>query len=144
MGDPPGGPPDVAPPSIVTVRPESGAVAPDWKDDAVIQFDEVIDEMAGSSGGGGIAGIGRQIVLSPVQGDVRVSWGRTRITVKPKEGWKAGRVYHLELLPGIVDLRRNTLKTGRLIIFRRVRRSGTRPSRARRCKGWNSARSSAR
>jgi len=117
MGDPPGGPPDVAPPSIVTVRPESGAVAPDWKDDAVIQFDEVIDEMAGSSGGGGIAGIGRQIVLSPVQGDVRVSWGRTRITVKPKEGWKAGRVYHLELLPGIVDLRRNTLKTGRLIIF---------------------------
>jgi len=118
-GDPPGGPPDVAPPSIVTVRPESGAVVPDWKDDAVIQFDEVIDEMAsgGGSGGAGITGLARQVVLSPVVGDVRVSWGRTRIRVKPKEGWKPGRVYHLELLPGIVDLRRNRLSNGRLVVF---------------------------
>ena len=118
QGDPPGGPPDTAPPSIVTVRPESGAVVPGWKDDAVIQFDEVIDEMPGSAGGGPrIAGLGRQVVLSPVVGDVQVSWGRTRIRVKPKEGWKPGRIYHLELLPGIVDLRRNILKTGRLIVF---------------------------
>jgi hypothetical protein len=122
QGAPPGGPPDVAPPSIVTVRPESGAVVPAWKDDAVIQFDEVIDEMAsGSSGGGGggvaLTGLARQVILSPVRGDVRVSWGRTRIRVKPKEGWKPGRVYHLELRPGIVDLRRNVLKTGRVIVF---------------------------
>jgi len=118
-GDPPGGPPDTAPPSIVTVRPESGAVVPNWKGDAVIQFDEVIDEMAsgGGAGGPGISGLARQVVLSPVVGDVKVSWGRTRIRVSPKEGWKAGRVYHLELLPGIVDLRRNKLTTGRLIVF---------------------------
>jgi len=118
-GDPPGGPPDTAPPSIVTVRPESGAVVLDWKDDAVIQFDEVIDEMASGGGAGGarISGLARQVVLSPVVGDVRVSWGRTRIRVKPKEGWKPGRVYHLELLPGIVDLRRNRLTQGRLIVF---------------------------
>ncbi len=119
QGAPPGGPPDVAPPSIVTVRPESGAVVPEWKDDAVIQFDEVIDEMASGSSGGGTAltGLARQVILSPVRGDVRVSWGRTRIRVKPKEGWKPGRVYHLELRPGIVDLRRNVLKTGRVIVF---------------------------
>ena len=118
-GAPPGGPPDTAPPAVVTVRPESGTVVPDWKDDAVIQFDEVIDEMAsgGGSRGAGVAGLARQVVLSPVVGDVRVDWGRTRIRVKPKEGWKAGRVYHLELLPGIVDLRRNKLTQGRLIVF---------------------------
>jgi Big-like domain-containing protein len=117
-GAPPGGPPDTAPPTIVTVRPESGAVVPDWKDDAVIQFDEVIEEMASGGGGGaGISGLARQVVLSPVVGDVRVSWGRTRIRLKPKEGWKPGRVYHLELLPGIVDLRRNKLAKGRLIVF---------------------------
>ena len=119
QGAPPGGPPDVAPPSIVTVRPESGAVVPEWKDDAVIQFDEVIDEMESGSSGGGTAltGLARQVILSPVRGDVHVSWGRTRIRVKPKEGWKPGRVYHLELRPGIVDLRRNILKTGRVIVF---------------------------
>ena len=117
-GDPPGGPPDVAPPTIVTVRPESGAVVPDWKDDAVIQFDEVIDEMGGGAGSGaGITGLAKQVILSPVHGDVTVSWGRTRIRVKPKEGWKPGRVYHLELLPGIVDLRRNILKKGQLVVF---------------------------
>jgi hypothetical protein len=102
------------------VRPESGAVVPDWKDDAVIQFDEVIDEMGGGGRGGsgaGIAGLARQVILSPVHGDVAVSWGRTRIRVKPKEGWKPGRVYHLELLPGIVDLRRNILKKGQLVVF---------------------------
>ncbi|PYO64803.1 MAG: hypothetical protein DMD71_12450, partial [Gemmatimonadetes bacterium] len=36
---------------------------------------------------------------------------------KPAEGWKPGRVYHLQLLPGIIDLRRNALKTGRTVIF---------------------------
>ena len=117
QGAPPGGPPDTAPPGIVAVRPESGAVVPGWKDDAVIQFDEVIDEMASGGGGAGLSGLARQVVVSPVKGDVQVSWGRTRIRVKPKEGWKPGRVYHLELLPGIVDLRRNILKKGRLIVF---------------------------
>jgi len=117
-GDPPGGPPDTAPPGIVTVRPESGAVVAGWKDDAVIQFDEVIDEMGGSSGAGaGITGLAKQVVLSPVHGEVSVTWGRTRIRVKPKEGWKPGRVYHLELFPGIVDLRRNILKKGQLVVF---------------------------
>ena len=122
LGDPPGGPPDTAPPTIVSVRPESGAVVADWKDDAVIQFDEVIDEMGGGGGGGGgngagITGLAKQVILSPVHGEVSVSWGRTRIRVKPKEGWKRGRVYHLEVLPGIVDLRRNILKKGQLVVF---------------------------
>jgi hypothetical protein len=37
--------------------------------------------------------------------------------VKPKEGWKPGRVYRLEVFPGIVDLRRNKQDTGRVILF---------------------------
>jgi hypothetical protein len=60
MAAPPGGPPDSTPPHIVVVRPESGAVVPAWKGDAVIDFDEVIDEMAGGGGGGGaLTGIAR-------------------------------------------------------------------------------------
>jgi hypothetical protein len=113
VGDPPGGPPDTAPPGIVAVRPESGAVVPGWKGDAVIQFDEVIDEMAGT----GANSLASRVLLSPVVGEVQVSWGRTKIRVKPKEGWKAGRVYRLELLPGILDLRRNKLVQGRVSAF---------------------------
>src|SRR5690242_21900503 len=75
--------------------------------------------MAQGSGGapGAVTGLGRQIVLSPVAGTMKVSWHRSAIHIKPKEGWKPGRVYHLQLLPGIVDLHRNILKRGATIIF---------------------------
>ncbi|HEY3280012.1 MAG TPA: carboxypeptidase-like regulatory domain-containing protein [Gemmatimonadales bacterium] len=109
QGPPPGGPPDTAPPSIVRIEPESGAVAPGWKGDAVIHFDEVIEEMPDA--------LAKLVLLSPVAGDVQVSWGRTRIRVKPKEGWKGNRVYRLQLLPGVVDLRRNKLDSGRVVLF---------------------------
>ena len=118
-GIPPGAPPRLTPPAIILVSPDSGAVLPAFSGDAVIQFDEVIDEMAQGSGGGpgAVGGLAKQIVLSPVAGPVKVSWHRSAIHVKPKEGWKPGRVYHLQLLPGIVDLHRNTLKRGQTIIF---------------------------
>lgn len=116
-GQPPGGPPDEKPPVILGVYPESGAVLPNPRGDAVIQFDGVIDEL---SGGGNLAaggGLTARILLSPTAGPVSVSWHRTSIHVKPKEGWKPGRIYHLQVLPGIADLRRNVMKTGRTIVF---------------------------
>jgi hypothetical protein len=111
---PPGGPPDTAPPQIVAVRPESGAVVRDLRGDAEIRFDEVVDEMASGTPGSGLE---RFVVLSPVAGRVRVSWARTAIRARPREGWKPGRVYRLELRPGLLDLRRNVLKEGRVILF---------------------------
>lgn len=119
MGQPPGAPPRLVPPAIILMSPDSGAVLPTFSGDAVIQFDEVIDEMAQGAGGapGTVTGLAKQIVLSPVAGPVNVSWHRSAIHIKPKEGWKPGRVYHLQLLPGIVDLHRNVLKRGETIIF---------------------------
>ena len=117
VGDPPGGAPDVAPPKIVSVRPESGAVVPNWKDDAVIHFDEVIDEMPSGTGGGGAGGLAAHVLLSPTARGAKVSWHRTSISVKPREGWKRGRVYRLEVLPGILDLRRNRLDTAKVVLF---------------------------
>jgi hypothetical protein len=97
---------------------------PDFRGKAVVQFDEVIDEAPGSGGGAGgaggagaITGLAQKIVLSPVVGDVKVSWHRSAIHVEPEEGWKPNRVYHLEVLPGIADLRRNVAKTGTTIVF---------------------------
>ena len=118
VGTPPGGPPDSAAPKILLVKPESGAVVPNWSGDAVIQFDEVIDEMAGGGGGGGagVQGLARQVLLSPVAGDVKVGWHRTSVSIKPKEGWKK-RVYRLEIQPGFVDLRRNRTNWAKTVLF---------------------------
>jgi len=115
IGAPPGGPPDSTPPKILAVRPESGAVVPDLSGDAVIQFDEVIEEMAGS-GGGGLSPLAKQVLLSPVAGEVKVSWHRTSVTIKPKEGWKK-RAYRLEILPGFSDLRRNRTLVRKTVLF---------------------------
>ena len=81
VGAPPGGPPDTMPPHIVAVHPDSGAMVPNFKDDAVIQFDEVIEEMAGGGGAGG-SQLEKLVMLSPVAGPVRVGWHRTSISVK--------------------------------------------------------------
>jgi hypothetical protein len=93
-------------------------VVPDLHGDAVVQFDEVIDEMPSRGGpSGAISGLAQKIVLSPVGSDVKASWHRSAIHVSPQEGWKRGRVYHLQVLPGIADLRRNVTKTGTTIVF---------------------------
>jgi hypothetical protein len=118
VGDPPGGPPDVAPPRIISIKPESGAVVPNFKDEIVIQFDETVDEQPGSGTGSSrtSGGLAQQILLSPVAGALKVSWNRNNITVKPKEGWKR-RVYRLEVLPGFFDLRRNRFDSSATVLF---------------------------
>jgi len=115
VGAPPGGPPDKEPPKIVEVKPESGAVVPTFHGDVEIQFDEVIDEMAGG-GAGTMSPLAKQVLLSPVTGPVKVSWHRTRVSVKPKEGWKR-RVYRLEIMPGFYDLRRNRTDSAKVVLF---------------------------
>jgi len=124
VGDPPGGPPDVAPPKIISIKPESGAVVPGFKDNLVIQFDETVDEQPSGGGGRGggsgstsaVSGLAQQILLSPVAGPVKVSWHRNNISVKPKEGWKR-RVYRLQVLPGFYDLRRNRFDSSATVLF---------------------------
>lgn len=108
--EPPGGPPDAAPPAIEAVLPDSGTVVPGWRGAAVIRFNEVIDERSGGS-------LDKLIALSPVPEELSVEWKRTAIEVRPKGGWRQGAVYHLTLLPGIQDLRANRLTQGRTVIF---------------------------
>src|SRR5216117_914883 len=78
VGAPPGGPPDKEPPKIVQVKPESGAMVPNFHGDAAIQFNEVIDEMAGGGGAGTMSLLEKQVLLSPVAGPVKVSWHHPR------------------------------------------------------------------
>lgn len=113
----------MAPPLIVSINPDSGAIVPGLKDDLVIRFDEVIAEAPASGGGfatgrtGGGGSLASRVLLSPVAGRVNVSWHRSAIHVKPREGWRSNRVYRLELLPGISDLRQNRTEEGVTLIF---------------------------
>lgn len=108
--DPPGGPPDWTPPVLLSVVPDSGASVPDFDGAVRFQFDEVINE---SSGGG----LDKMIEFSPRSEDLRVSWKRSAIEVKPKDGWMPGVVYQVALLPGVSDLRNNRMEAGGRVVF---------------------------
>lgn len=110
MQEPPGGPPDFAPPNLVSVRPDSGAVFDRLEGAAEFQFDEVITEPTGQAAE-------RLFLLSPRPRQLNVNWKRTRLTVRPDEGWRSGVVYRLTLLPQITDLRNNRIDSGRVIVF---------------------------
>lgn len=108
--EPPGGPPDFRPPSIVRVTPDSGAVVQGFRDRVRIEFDEVVSERSGG-------GLDKIIRLSPRPRELDIRWHRTAISVKPEDGWRPNAVYQVTLLPGIQDLSNNRLDSGRTIVF---------------------------
>jgi hypothetical protein len=114
---PPGGPPDVAPPQLIAVRPDSLQQIPRFSGEVEFRFDEVISEGGSPSQGAGTGDLERLIILSPTTRVPEVHWRRNRITVKPSEGWKPNRVYRVELLPGVTDLRRNRSTKGKILTF---------------------------
>jgi hypothetical protein len=117
MEPPPGGPPDRAPPRLIGTRPDSFATLPGFKGDVEFQFDEVISEGGTPNRGEGTGGLEKLVVLSPTTEFPSVSWKRSRITVRPKEGWRPNRVYRVQLLPGVTDLRNNRSNEGAVLTF---------------------------
>jgi hypothetical protein len=114
---PPGGPPDAAPPRLIATRPDSLAAVGPFRGAAEFQFDEVISEGGSPNRGEGTGGLEKLVILSPSTRVPEVSWKRNRITVRPKEGWRRNRVYRVELLPGVTDLRNNRSETGTVLTF---------------------------
>ena len=117
MGPPPGGPPDRVPPRLLATVPESVGVYPDWKSDVEFRFDEIVSEGGSPNQGLGTGDLEKLILLSPTSKVPVIHWKRSRITIHPREGWKPNRVYRVELLPGIFDLRRNRLDTTTVLTF---------------------------
>ena len=114
---PPGGPPDTSPPRLIAVRPDSFAVLPGYRGDAEFQFDEVISEGSSPNRGEGTGTLEKLVVLSPTKEVPDVEWKRSRITVRPREGWRPDRVYRVQLLPGVTDLRNNRSPAGAVLTF---------------------------
>ncbi len=114
---PPGGPPDTTPPELATVYPESLAVLPGFKGSVQFRFNEVVSEGTSPSQGLGTGDLERLIILSPTDRVPDIGWHRSRISVRPAEGWKPNRVYRVELLPGIADVRQNKAKFDDVVTF---------------------------
>ncbi len=117
IAPPPGGPEDRSPPKLVATRPESLAIIPDFHGSVELRFSEVVSEGASASQGLGTSDLERVVILSPTNQVPTVSWKRDRITVHPREGWKPNRVYRVELLAGLFDLRQNRSDSGVVITF---------------------------
>ena len=117
IAPPPGGPPDAVAPALIATRPDSLGVYPDFAGSVEFVFDETVSEGGSPNLGYGSGDLERMIVLSPTDRVPRVRWERSRITVRPRDGWRPNTVYRIELLPGIADLRRNLGRTGQVITF---------------------------
>jgi hypothetical protein len=110
-GMPPGGPPDVAAPEIVSIVPDSGTVGVKPKQ-VIFHFDEVISERPVAA-----TTLADLFLVSPRDGVPDVSWHRDAITVKPAHGWRANTPYTVILLRGLSDLRGNVRNTGASTFF---------------------------
>ena len=110
-GAPPGGPEDRLAPEVAAVLPESGTVGA-IPGRVRFQFDEVVSERPQN-----VAGLAKLFLISPRQGEPRVSWRRREITVRPRDGWKPNTTYTVTMLPGLTDLRGNVRRAGAVTVF---------------------------
>jgi len=102
---------------MIGTRPDSIGVFPGFDGDVEFIFDETVSEGSSPNLGYGNGDLEKLVILSPDTLVPRVSWERSRIAVRPREGWKPNTVYRVELLPGVYDLRRNQYKAGQVVTF---------------------------
>jgi hypothetical protein len=110
-GMPPGGPPDVAAPQIVSIVPDSGTVGVKPKE-VIFHFDEVVSEKPPSA-----TTLADLFLISPRDGVPSVSWHRDAVSVKPAHGWRNNTPYSVILLRGLADIRGNVRNTGATTFF---------------------------
>lgn len=108
---PPGGPPDDLPPLVMSVTPQEGDTSVRPKV-VVVSFDEVINETPK-----GAPNLADLVFISPRSGDVDVSWKRTRLEIKPKDGFRDSAVYTITIKRGIQDLRNNSIDSSITVVF---------------------------
>ena len=110
-GPPPGGAEDRQPPRLLRVTPDTNAVNFSAKE-ATFYFDETINDR-----GTDAQDVTNMFLVSPSDGTPRVGYHRSRIDVRPRHGFRPNTAYTITLLPGLTDLRSNTMKTGATIVF---------------------------
>jgi hypothetical protein len=95
----------------VRVTPDSNAVN---VTDRVVTFwfDETINDR-----GSGPQEVSNYFLVSPSEGNARITWRRSRIEVRPRAGFRPNTAYTVTLLPGLTDLRNNAMREGARVVF---------------------------
>ncbi len=97
-GTPPGGPTASAFPRVIASLPETSAVNA-RPNKVLLRYDDVIGEQANGYD------LNRSVLISPWDGQPRVEWKRTGMTIRPHNGWRTNTAYTITVLPGITDFR---------------------------------------
>jgi len=108
---PPGGPEDRRPPVVVRTEPDTFAVLLDPNGQVRFHFDERISENVADGD------LSSAVTVSPATGDIRVSHGRSAITVSLEGGFRPGLVYRVTLLPVVSDLYGNRMREAVEVVF---------------------------
>jgi hypothetical protein len=102
-GAPPGGPPDLLPPFVVEVVPDTFALVEGRLDRVTLRFSERISERPSR-------GTWPEVVtVSPESGEVRVRHRRDALEIRTEGGFRPGQVYRISLAPVVRDLFQNTM-----------------------------------
>ena len=99
------------PPKLVRVSPDTNAINVTAKA-ATFFFDETINDR-----GTDAMDVTNMFLVSPSDGTPRVSYHRSRIDVRPRHGFRPNTAYTITLLPGLTDLRNNSMKAGASLVF---------------------------
>lgn len=102
LGAPPGGPEDRSAPHLLRISPDTNAVNVRPRR-IELRYDEVINERPARGG----QDLETLFLLSPRRGRVEVDWHRSRLEIRPRDGWRPNTTYTLTQLPGVTDLRGN-------------------------------------
>lgn len=97
--------------------PDSLQVLPDFSGDVEFVFNETVSEGGSPNMGLGTGDLEKLVILSPTENVPKVRWKRSRVTVRPAEGWQPNRVYRVQLLPGVMDIRRNASDSNTVVTF---------------------------
>ena len=109
-GMPPGGPTVSSFPRVIASRPDTNArnTVPGK---VLLRYDDVIGEQFN---GGPLS---RGVIISPWDGEPRVEWRRTGMTIRPRGDWRANTAYRITVLPGVGDLRNQPSPFGYSLVF---------------------------
>jgi hypothetical protein len=109
-GMPPGGPTVSAYPRVIATLPDTSALNA-RPNKVLLRYDDVIGEQANG------ADLFKSVLISPWDGEPRVEWKRTGMTIRPHDGWRANTAYTIMVLPGVTDFRGKQIPFGFVMRF---------------------------